>query len=156
MAWIQFQQNRREVDNMQIRKDTIKVQVWNLKIFSKVSESTKKRRNSHGILENDQRMAFLRSHLCHPYRAYFTCRIAAFVCCSGCDFPGRWIEFGHSMELHMDHAANWLGIQVASLERNWRSSGFRLISSNANQKTRLYMFPSHRKESKKQDTVKNI
>lgn len=92
--------------------------------------------------DKDKVMAFLRIHLCYPFRAHFTCRIASFLTCHGCGFPGSWIQFGHVIKLHINRAARWLGIQVASLERNFKSSGFELIGVNEAKKTRTYLFPS--------------
>lgn len=103
--------------------------------------------------ENETRMEFLRSHLCHPFRAYFTCRIAAYLTCQGCNFPGKWIEFGRTVELKIILAARWLGIQVASLERNLRSSGFRLISSLGTQKIRVYAFPCNKSDTSDESKV---
>eukprot|EP00002_Diphylleia_rotans_P009652 TRINITY_DN20017_c0_g1_i1.p1 TRINITY_DN20017_c0_g1~~TRINITY_DN20017_c0_g1_i1.p1 ORF type:complete len:428 (-),score=68.64 TRINITY_DN20017_c0_g1_i1:186-1469(-) len=89
----------------------------------------------------EDRMVFLRSHLAHPFRTYFACRIAAFLTCKGMSFPGRWVDFGRIVELRMSHTARWLGIQVASLERNLRSSGFERNGGLQTEEIRQYTFP---------------
>ena len=105
------------------------------------------------LSKNDQRMTLLRGHLCHPFRAYFTCRIATFLCCEGCDFPGTWLLFGRIFELKMKKASKWLGIQISSLERNLRTSGFKMVSDSILTGSRVYIFPFNQQVTRAKEQV---